>query len=64
MTQDLTHTPVLAAEVLDALSPRPDRVIVDGTLGGGGHTRLLLAAGATVYGIDQDPYALDRLRAE
>ncbi|PYE54897.1 16S rRNA (cytosine(1402)-N(4))-methyltransferase RsmH [Deinococcus yavapaiensis] len=64
MTQDLTHTPVLAAEVLDALSPRPDRVFVDGTLGGGGHTRLLLAAGATVYGIDQDPYALERLRAE
>lgn len=58
----LTHTPVLAAEVLEALSPAPGRVIVDGTLGGAGHTRLLLAAGARVLGIDQDPYALTRAR--
>jgi len=59
----LSHTPVLAAEVLDALAPAPGRIIVDGTLGGAGHTRLLLEAGAQVYGIDQDPYALDRARA-
>ncbi len=59
----LSHTPVLAAEVLAALAPAPGRVMVDGTLGGAGHTRLLLAAGAAVYGIDQDPYALDRARA-
>lgn len=59
----LSHTPVLAAEVLDALAPAPGRIIVDGTLGGAGHTRLLLQAGARVYGIDQDPYALDRARA-
>ncbi|GAA5514666.1 ribosomal RNA small subunit methyltransferase H [Deinococcus carri] len=60
--QSLSHTPVLAAEVLQALAPAPGRVIVDGTLGGAGHTRLLLEAGATVYGIDQDPYALNRAR--
>lgn len=59
----LTHTPVLAAEVLEALAPAPGRLIVDGTLGGAGHTRLLLAAGASVVGIDQDPYALTRARA-
>ncbi|MBB5233160.1 16S rRNA (cytosine(1402)-N(4))-methyltransferase RsmH [Deinococcus budaensis] len=59
----LTHTPVLAAEVLEVLAPAPGRVIVDGTLGGAGHTRLLLAAGASVIGIDQDPYALTRARA-
>ncbi|WP_034356768.1 16S rRNA (cytosine(1402)-N(4))-methyltransferase RsmH [Deinococcus phoenicis] len=58
----LSHTPVLAAEVLDALAPAPGRVIVDGTLGGAGHTRLLLEAGAAVIGIDQDPYALNRAR--
>ncbi|GAA5531800.1 16S rRNA (cytosine(1402)-N(4))-methyltransferase RsmH [Deinococcus aluminii] len=61
-SDSLSHTPVLAAEVLEALTPGPGRVIVDGTLGGAGHTRLLLAAGATVYGIDQDPYALNRAR--
>jgi 16S rRNA (cytosine1402-N4)-methyltransferase len=54
---------VLAAEVLAALAPAPGTVMVDGTLGGAGHTRLLLAAGAAVYGIDQDPYALHRARA-
>lgn len=63
LPDSLTHTPVLAAEVLEALAPAPGRVIVDGTLGGAGHTRLLLAAGASVIGIDQDPYALNRARA-
>ncbi|WP_221089179.1 16S rRNA (cytosine(1402)-N(4))-methyltransferase RsmH [Deinococcus aquaedulcis] len=58
----LSHVPVLAAEVLEALQPAPGRVFVDGTLGGAGHTGLLLAAGAAVYGIDQDPYALERAR--
>ncbi|WP_022799858.1 16S rRNA (cytosine(1402)-N(4))-methyltransferase RsmH [Deinococcus ficus] len=58
----LTHTSVLAQEVLDALQPAPGKVIVDGTLGGAGHTRLLLDRGARVIGIDQDPYALNRAR--
>ena len=57
----LSHLPVLAAEVLEVLDPQPGEVFVDGTLGGAGHTRLLLKAGALVYGIDQDPYALSRL---
>ena len=59
----LTHLPVLAAEVVEALTPAPGKVFVDGTLGGAGHTGLLLDAGATVYGIDQDPYALQRARS-
>jgi 16S rRNA (cytosine1402-N4)-methyltransferase len=33
-------------------------VIVDGTLGGGGHSEALLASGATVVGVDRDPRAL------
>ncbi|MBX8464802.1 16S rRNA (cytosine(1402)-N(4))-methyltransferase RsmH [Deinococcus sp. RIT780] len=59
----LSHVPVLADEVIAALAPAPGKVFVDGTLGGAGHTGLLLAAGATVYGIDQDPFALERARA-
>lgn len=54
------HTPVLLAQVLDALitNPPPQRVI-DGTLGAGGHTRALLEAGAgAVLGLDQDESAL------
>lgn len=64
MTDTLTHLPVLPQEVLEALDPAPGRVIVDGTLGGAGHTRLLLERGASVIGIDQDPYALGRVRAQ
>lgn len=49
---------------MEALCPARGKLIVDGTLGGAGHTRMLLAAGAAVVGIDQDPYALARVRAE
>lgn len=45
-------------EILRFLSPGPGRVIVDCTLGGGGHTAALLGAGADVIGIDQDPDAI------
>ncbi len=38
-------------------------MIIDGTLGGGGHSEALLAAGATVYGIDRDPRALEAASA-
>jgi 16S rRNA (cytosine1402-N4)-methyltransferase len=42
MTADLPiHVPVLSCEVLESLCPQPGQVIVDGTLGGGGHTKLL-----------------------
>jgi len=37
-------------------------LIVDGTLGGGGHAEALVAAGATVIGIDRDPLALAAAR--
>lgn len=63
-TPTLSHLPVLPQEVMDALAPAPGRLIVDGTLGGAGHTQMLLERGATVIGIDQDPYALSRVEAE
>jgi 16S rRNA (cytosine1402-N4)-methyltransferase len=61
------HVPVLPQEVLQALAPRPGQVIVDGTLGGGGHTRLIaerLASGGRespdgfVLALDRDQAAL------
>ena len=52
------HDAVLLAEVVRLLAPAPGRLIVDGTLGGGGHSAALLAAGARVIGLDQDPEAL------
>lgn len=51
-------------ECLQLLAPRAGAVIVDGTLGGGGHTRLIAAAvGASgrVISLDRDPAALARV---
>ncbi|NIE79683.1 16S rRNA (cytosine(1402)-N(4))-methyltransferase RsmH [Asaia sp. As-1742] len=48
-------------EVLDALAPRDGGRYVDGTFGGGGYTRGVLArAACTVWGIDRDPTAIAR----
>ncbi len=52
------HSSVLLAETMESLAPAPGRLIIDGTLGGGGHSEALLAAGARVIGIDQDPDAI------
>ena len=52
------HRSVLLAETVNALRPAEGRVIVDGTLGGGGHAEALLRAGARVIGLDRDPEAL------
>jgi 16S rRNA (cytosine1402-N4)-methyltransferase len=57
------HTPVLSAEVMSLLDIRPGMRVVDGTLGGGGHTRLFAEAvgpDGLVIGIDRDPAAIDR----
>ncbi len=63
MTMTLTHRPVLLAETLAALQPGPDKVFVDATFGGGGHTEALLAEGARVIALDKDPEAIARGRA-
>lgn len=52
------HETVLLAETVEFLAAQPGRIIVDGTLGGGGHAEALLAAGARVIGLDQDPEAI------
>lgn len=47
---------------MKVFEPLAGKVLVDGTLGGGGHTRALLAAGAKrVIGIDRDASALGRV---
>ena len=57
------HESVLAKEILQYLHPREDGLIVDGTLGNGGHTELILkntAPGLRVLGIDRDEQAIER----
>ena len=53
-----SHVPVLADAVLDAARqiPRPDGLLIDATLGGGGHSALLLEQhpGLRLIGLDQD----------
>jgi 16S rRNA (cytosine1402-N4)-methyltransferase len=57
------HTSVLPAEVMSFLAVRPGMRVVDGTLGGGGHTRLLAEAvgpDGLVIAVDRDAIAIDR----
>ncbi len=61
-----THRPIMVAEVLEALAPRPGEVAVDCTLGYGGHARELLERlkpGGRLAGLDADPLELPRTEA-
>jgi 16S rRNA (cytosine1402-N4)-methyltransferase len=49
------HAPVLIAEVIEALSPRPGETMIDATFGAGGYTRAILSTGAEVIALDRDP---------
>ncbi|MBI3791616.1 MAG: 16S rRNA (cytosine(1402)-N(4))-methyltransferase [Gemmatimonadetes bacterium] len=49
------------AEVLQHLGHAHS--VLDGTLGGGGHSAALIAAGATVTALDRDPQAIAAARA-
>ncbi len=67
MSSELTqHVPVLAQEVLEWLRPAVGHTIVDGTLGGGGHARLLAQAvgsSGLVIGLDRDTIAVEKTAA-
>ena len=58
MSDEFRHASVLLEEVVQALRPEPGKLLLDGTLGGGGHAERLLQEGARVIGIDKDPRAL------
>jgi 16S rRNA (cytosine1402-N4)-methyltransferase len=58
----MTHEPVMVEETLTALNLKSGDVVVDGTLGLGGHARLFLEAVqpfGSVYGFDWDQSMLD-----
>ncbi|HPG25925.1 MAG TPA: 16S rRNA (cytosine(1402)-N(4))-methyltransferase, partial [Myxococcota bacterium] len=55
------HEPVLLAETLGLLDLKPGSLVVDGTLGGGGHAEAILertAPDGRLVGLDLDPEAL------
>ena len=60
------HIPVLPREVCELLDPRPGDVVLDATVGMGGHARLLgerIGETGTLIGLDVDPGNLDVVRA-
>lgn len=65
MSADRTHTPVMAREVREQLSlGSQSGLIIDSTLGEGGHSALLLSDNprARIIGVDADPEMLERAR--
>jgi 16S rRNA (cytosine1402-N4)-methyltransferase len=59
-TRPFHHLPVLRDEVVALFAPVPPGVVVDATVGGGGHAEALLDAHPhiSLVGLDQDPDAL------
>lgn len=63
---DFVHKPVMLAEVLSALQPKPGGRYVDATVGGAGHAAAILAASSPtgwLYGCDRDGAAIETAKA-
>ena len=64
MSEGFEHRPVMLAEVVELLGQVPPGLVVDATVGGGGHTRALLDAlpRHRFLGLDRDEEALAAAR--
>jgi len=64
MSLDSIHQPVLLHETIAQLSPQPKEVVLDATLGGGGHSLAICKAASeiTLIGLDVDRQALAKAR--
>ncbi|MEG1743238.1 MAG: 16S rRNA (cytosine(1402)-N(4))-methyltransferase RsmH [Clostridia bacterium] len=59
---EFKHYSVMACEAINGLNVNPEGIYVDCTLGGAGHTKLILqrlTSGGRVIGIDRDSEAID-----
>lgn len=58
------HITVLKEEAVNALNIKENGIYVDATLGGGGHSSLILSKlkGGHLYSFDQDDYAISRAK--
>ncbi len=66
MARPFAHRPELLSESLEYLDLRPDSVIVDGTVGGGGHAAAILertGPNGRLIALDRDPAALEAAAA-
>ena len=60
------HRPIMVAEIIAVLAPKPGAIAVDCTLGYGGHTQEILARlqpGGRLLGLDADPIELPKTEA-
>ena len=55
---EFVHVTVLLKETVDSIDVKKGGIYADFTLGGGGHTSLILERGGTVVGIDRDENAI------
>src|SRR5436190_19835200 len=61
-----THRPIMVAEILEILSPKPAEIAVDCTLGYGGHAQEILPRlrpRGKLFGLDADPIELPKAEA-
>lgn len=58
---EFNHVTVMLNEAIDGLEVKPDGIYVDCTLGGGGHSSLLLShlTNGHLYSFDQDDHAIE-----
>ncbi len=61
---EFSHKPVLFRETIEGLAIRPDGIYLDGTAGGGGHSRAIAERLKTgrLIAVDQDPDAIAVLK--
>ncbi len=60
------HEPVLKEQVLEYLNPKPGFIVLDATVGGGGHTEALaerVLPSGMILGLDQDEEAIKHVKA-
>lgn len=65
MKEKSEHIPVMPKEVINFLKPKKNGIYLDATLGGGGHTALILRSlekKGKIIAIDQDIEAIERAR--
>lgn len=62
MTLTNEHRSIFVDEIISYFQPLEAKVVLDGTLGDGGHSLHFLQLGATVYGLDQDQQAIVRAK--